>query len=340
MPLILKCSPAFEKIVYHRRRQTSNLFQTCNTELVSNLFHPTVRIMSELEPEIEQEDIAQRHRREKRLLQNRIQSLKKSSGKSDKKKKREIDELISRLESDLEQTHIKELHLSRPHINGEEPKDVQQENQTSNDPQQRVSKAQRRRDKKAAEESARDKLIAEQEKANRNGPRIVEMNKIKETLKSKDVTVYMIPSNGDCLYSAVSHQLTATLRPKMTVDELRKVTADHIRNNKNDFAPFLCNLDSGDMLSEEQFQKYCDDVMNTNAWGGQVELQALSAVLECPIHIVQSTLPSVIVQGEEFASKGEPLILTYHRHMFGLGEHYNSTQKIISNGEGSDENSL
>ena len=26
--------------------------------------------------------------------------------------------------------------------------------------------------------------------------------------------------------------------------------------------------------------------------------------------------------------KGQPLILTYHRHMYGLGEHYNSVIKM------------
>jgi len=45
-------------------------------------------------------------------------------------------------------------------------------------------------------------------------------------------------------------------------------------------------------------------------------------VLKCPIKIIQAIGPPTI-QGEQF--DGEPLILTYHRHLYRLGEHYNST---------------
>ena len=31
-----------------------------------------------------------------------------------------------------------------------------------------------------------------------------------------------------------------------------------------------------------------------------------------------------VTMGEEFAAEGEPLLVCYQRHAFGLGEHYNS----------------
>ena len=34
---------------------------------------------------------------------------------------------------------------------------------------------------------------------------------------------------------------------------------------------------------------------------------------------------SVLI-GEEFSGSGKALVITYHRHYFGLGEHYNSTK--------------
>jgi OTU domain-containing protein 6 len=74
-------------------------------------------------------------------------------------------------------------------------------------------------------------------------------------------------------------------------------------------------------------------------WGGQFEIQALSKSLKKQIHIIQALSKSLkkqihIIQanspllkiGEEFL--GEPLRISYHKHAFGLGEHYNSVCAI------------
>jgi len=58
------------------------------------------------------------------------------------------------------------------------------------------------------------------------------------------------------------------------------------------------------------------------------QLRALSQVLRRGIEVVQAE-GRVIVIGEEFINSSlEPIILTYHRHMYGLGEHYNSVQQL------------
>ena len=31
---------------------------------------------------------------------------------------------------------------------------------------------------------------------------------------------------------------------------------------------------------------------------------------------------------EEFRGTAEPILITYHRHFYGLGEHYNSVQPL------------
>lgn len=53
-----------------------------------------------------------------------------------------------------------------------------------------------------------------------------------------------------------------------------------------------------------------------------MQLRALSHVLLRPIEIIQAKGPAVVV-GNEYKDKST-VTLTYHRHMFGLGEHYNS----------------
>ena len=61
--------------------------------------------------------------------------------------------------------------------------------------------------------------------------------------------------------------------PDFSLSKLRKMTADHLRKNSDDFLPFLTHPDTGDMLTPEQFEEYCHKVERTTAWGGQIEVQ-------------------------------------------------------------------
>jgi len=68
-------------------------------------------------------------------------------------------------------------------------------------------------------------------------------------------------------------------------------------------------------------------VAHTATWGGQVELMALAKVIERPIEVFSATMPRVTM-GDDFAGRGPTLRVAYHRHAFGLGEHYNSVEDI------------
>ena len=61
----------------------------------------------------------------------------------------------------------------------------------------RITKAQKRRDKKCNQEREREKMIEEQEKANLLGVRHIETEKIREYLSSKNLTFYEVPSDGN-----------------------------------------------------------------------------------------------------------------------------------------------
>lgn len=278
----------------------------------------------------ENEDILQRHRKERKDLQGKITALKKSIPKNDKKKKKEVSEIIEKLEKELEERQKQEL-AEQPQNGGDIRGDVDDvvnvENGDASEEvvqEKRVSKAQRRRNKKEAEDKERDKRIEEQEKINKKGPRVQELNSIVEALKKDNLQIYDIPADGNCMYCAVQHQLEITDRETYNVDQLRLMTATFIRENKDDFIPFMCN-DDEELLNDEQFEKYCQNVAKTKVWGGQLELRALSNVLSSPIKVIQSTGPTTI-QGEQF--KGTPMTLTYHRHLYRLGEHYNSTSAL------------
>ena len=60
-------------------------------------------------------------------------------------------------------------------------------------------------------------------------------------------------------------------------------------------------------------------------WGGECELKAISTVLKSPIQIYQASGPLRVI-GEGYTD--DPLMLSYHRHEFSLGEHYNAVRGL------------
>ena len=279
----------------------------------------------ELTPE---EALLKRQRKEKRDLQATIQGLKKTASKGDKKKKKEVAEEIAKLEQELNDKHdleLKELHAAGPAVASASDT----EKTTAGDvieiaekivdidiKEKKVSKAQKRRDKKAEKEKERQEDIAKQEEENKHGQRHIETEKIKELLASRGMKIHDIPSNGDCLFASLAHQLDNNAN----VPGLRKLVAETMMNHKDDYQPFLSLDDSG-------FVDYCQKIATTPKWGGHVEISALSKALKVPIQVLQAEGPPVEVGLEEFNSK-TPIILTYHRHYYGLGEHYNSVAPL------------
>ena len=133
----------------------------------------------------------------------------------------------------------------------------------------KISKAQKKRDKKVEQAKAREQLIKEQEVENQQGMRHIETEKIKTILAEKNLTFYDIPSDGNCMYAAIIHQINQDPGAKQwTVQQLRNQAADFMRSHPDEFTPFM-----DEVSTEEQFAKYCDDVQKTLAWGGQLEVQ-------------------------------------------------------------------
>ena len=281
--------------------------------------------------ELNEEELIKKHKQERKDLQSKIQSLKRSVAKGDKKKKKEVAEEIARLEQELEARQSSEMEVFGSQKSNDVEEPVNEEEDVSEEPMNtRVSRATRRRNKKAQEERERDKRIQEQAEKNKEGPRMTELNAMKEVLKQFGLQLHNIPADGNCLYCAVNHQLEVTGRESFTVPRLRKLTAEFMRQNKDEFLPFMYN-ESDEAVSEEYFESYCKEVATTKLWGGQLELRALSNILKCPIKVVQANGP-LTIQGENFT--GPELILAYHRHLYRLGEHYKSTVAAI---DGQDE---
>lgn len=299
--------------------------------------------MTENFADINEEQLIQKHKKERKELQAQIQSLKKSVSKGNKKQKKDVTEEIARLELELDKKQNEELvnfKLSQVNlneqINEKENAETVDQTETANEPEitnavekdkapQKMSKAQRRREKKANDERERNQRIIEEEAGNIFGKRNMEMLAIRNILVKRDFKLHEIPSDGNCLYNAVAHQLKVIGSTPLGFGDLRTKTAIYLRENMNDFLPFIANSESEDLLTPEEYEKYCDNVAKTSAWGGAVELQVLSKILECPIEVIQATGAPYIV-GDEFDAM-KKLTVTYHRHMYELGAHYNSVTK-------------
>lgn len=289
-------------------------------------------------------------RKEILQLQNKETSMKKAAAKGSKAeqkaKKKQVEEEIARLSMELKEKHAEELALlGYSTSNGKEKGNldtlvkaiagVSVNNQADHS---KPSKSVKRREKRAQEEAAREQRIQE-EQSSIVSDRMIEDEKLEKKLEPLGLTVNEIKPDGHCLYRAVENQLAVLSggSSPYSFQELRKMVATYMRKHATDFIPFFLSEneasgDSDDALAE-RFENYCKEVESTAAWGGQLELGALTHCLQKHILIFSGSFPDVEM-GKEYkpdnwtASSGSSIMLSYHRHAFGLGEHYNSVVRV------------
>jgi len=272
------------------------------------------------------DEILQRHRNEKKDMQCKIQSMKKSVAKGDRKKKKEVAEQTAVIESKLKQKHLEELNQFIKE-DGDSSLILNLQEVTIDDSNIKISRAEKRRSKKITQMKERQLLIEEHDIKNIGGTRHVETQTLVKKLKNLGLVIFDIPSDGNCLYSAIVHQLKEVCGKTFTVPEIRLKTSEFLKCNKDDFIPYLSHPDTGEMLTDQQFEDYCYQVANSVQWGGEIELRALSHVFSTPIKVIQAEGSDITI-GIEYTNSNKSLILVFHRHMYGLGEHYNSVCSI------------
>lgn len=81
---------------------------------------------------------------------------------------------------------------------------------------------------------------------------------------------------------------------------------------------FLLDEDTQKVTS---IAKYTDRLENTAEWGGEVELQAIARALDLRIALVNGEGILVIPNGTK---SNADLFLSFYRHQYDLGAHYNS----------------
>eukprot|EP00246_Nothoceros_aenigmaticus_P013224 TRINITY_DN4469_c0_g1_i1.p1 TRINITY_DN4469_c0_g1~~TRINITY_DN4469_c0_g1_i1.p1 ORF type:complete len:318 (-),score=74.52 TRINITY_DN4469_c0_g1_i1:263-1216(-) len=285
-----------------------------------------------------------RHQKEIKELQHKDISLKKAAAKGSKaeqkSKKKAAEEEIARLDVKLKARQAKEL--ASLGFSGDESKDgdgldtlvkaiagvsTGKANQAA-----KPSKGQKWRERRALQEAEREQRIQE-EQNNIVSERKLEEEELQRKLQPLGFGLKEIKSDGHCLYRAVEDQLALhpDVAPQHSFTALRSLAAAYMRAHPDDFVPFIVgeNSDTAGESVEERLERYCVDVESTASWGGQLELGALSHSLRKHIVVYSTNLPDVVM-GKEYGEGLESIIIrvSYHRHAFGLGEHYNSVVPI------------
>eukprot|EP01080_Neovahlkampfia_damariscottae_P001086 gene1086-10605_t len=268
----------------------------------------------------------------KKKQQHEIKSLKqkndqaiKSAGK-DKKKKKEMEvenekkmkELLKKHEEEMSKFDNDETKESEEVEKIEEKKPTEEELEKI----KKKEKNKRRNENKKQKEIENRKKVEEEIKNAGGTERQIELNAIQKQLNELSLEMKLIASDGHCLYRAISDQLQ---EKDLDYLKVRKLIADELRKNGNEYMPFL-ESSNGDMMNENEYKIYCDKVEKSSEWGGQVELKAAVIVFKRQIKIFTAD-SQPIMMGEEFEKNGT-LNLSFHRKFYSLGEHYNSIIKI------------
>ncbi|CAE6447517.1 unnamed protein product [Rhizoctonia solani] len=200
------------------------------------------------------------------------------------------------------------------------------------------SRFQARVTRKAEQRAAELPAVDEASKAQMEREIKEEEEAIMEECKAQGLHMVEIPPDGHCLYTAVADQLALLgLIPSSAVhpSTTRNAAADYMLAHPDSFIPFLPSIEGEDgagaesagLLSPQQFQTYCARIRDTGTWGGEPEITALANAYKVPIHVVQSGPQRVVVHGPQDGQVVKPdaaVKISYHRRMYGLGEHYNS----------------
>lgn len=194
------------------------------------------------------------------------------------------------------------------------------------------AKAQAKKQKQKVKEQERD---AEKEQILKEaGPssKDIELTKINSKLLIENAKVRSIIADGHCMYRAIEDQLRMTgTNTDASFLELRTMAAEYLHEHREEYEPFLGTE------TDDQFETYCSRVASPSLaeWGGHVELRVLASCMHCKIMIYSADSAVLTIEPDAtdsgssvFATIVPILKLSYHRHYYALGEHYNSVVSL------------
>ncbi|KAI3384968.1 hypothetical protein SNEBB_005144 [Seison nebaliae] len=280
------------------------------------------------------EEFVETKSQKRKEIQGKIQNLKKKIPKKNKELKKEIESQIKELQSQLEQlnnsqTTEMDVHydMDKALNSVEGPKVVKEKSKQKQKKENKINQQYRR-----ANELKKKMMNAFYEKDYLN-----ETKDIQAKLKKLNLKIFEIPADGNCLFSAISHQLRLKFNTQLSANELRKLAVTEMMENRDDYEPFFDDeYTKGEFyfilkikflifffFHQETFVDHCHAIEDGSIWGGDHELNALSKTLKRRIEIILCGGKRNVIYGEEETDK--TIYLTYHQNLISTGEHYNST---------------
>ncbi|KAI9297991.1 OTU-domain-containing protein [Neoconidiobolus thromboides FSU 785] len=285
------------------------------------------------------EELEKKHKAEKEALGKKVEQLKKplkgKSKKIDKKQEKAIQNKVDLLIKDLEIKHEQEFYelnlvllesekKNEVEINQEKEEEIKGIGVEDKEDEKEITKPKRNRQKERKERKEAELLKqieeAEQEALNQPDLKAKEEEEIEAIIQPLGLKVSQIKPDGHCLFNAISDQLELRHNKQYNYKELRSLAAKFIRENKDDFLPYIPFTDED---LEITFSKYCSDIEKTAIWGGELEILAIAKSLKIPIKVYQANQAPLTI-GPEGENTNDALLLSYHTHYYSLGAHYNS----------------
>lgn len=302
------------------------------------------------------EDIKSRHSREKKDLQAKITSKKKSASK---KSRKGVNAECDELETTLRLRHEEELgaingedHIPDVEFDSEQsPTDFPVENKdnetdevttglkkvTFDTPdgddaseiastdgsagQKKRNRQKERLARRAAEQEAAT-LEAEKEALRMPNWKKQERAGMDKAFQAHGLVEEEIRPDGHCLFSAIADQLKEVDVPlgegdgKEAYKIVRARAADYVEAHREDFEGFM----------EVPLKIHTYKIRETAEWGGHIELTALARSYGVVINVVQNSRIDKF-EPEQGVEDPRAIWLAYYLHGYGLGEHYNSLRK-------------
>ena len=147
-------------------------------------------------------------------------------------------------------------------------------------------------------------------KNKRNRKEDEEDEKFKKHLETLGYFIREVGGDGNCLFRSVSEQVEGN---ESHYKEYREKCINYMKENKDEFAPFI--------EDDVPIDKYIEKMSKNGEWGGNLEIYALSKLLEANFYIYIYEHPMYVVKNFEKPKKN--VMLTYHD-----GKHYNSLRKL------------
>lgn len=148
--------------------------------------------------------------------------------------------------------------------------------------------------------------------------RAIEAETMNQLLVNRELKLHEIQPDGHCLFRSISDQLLLRHETNVSVQDLRTAAAKHIRDNRDEFVPYLFDEETMAIRDPEDYTK---ELETTAMWGSDMEILALARVYGCPVEVLTAGSAPITFNAE---GENPKLLIAFYKHTYGLGEHYNS----------------